>query len=205
LSKSPAADAHAARYPNASFDPAGVYSVYKDRTGNMWFGTAGVGLCRYDGKTLSWMHEERLTTAADGGTFGIRLIHQDRAGDYWICNTRQRFAIHADAAIENGYSVLQYVQRPGLPDAESDTDKNFMYYPSMIDGDADDLWMACGNDGVWKFDGESVTRYAVGDGAYAISIYRDQEGKFWVGTLKHGIHVFDGETFERFQPKTSIR
>ena len=60
--------------------------------------------------------------------------------------------------------------------------------------------MACGRDGVWKYDGDDVTRYPIGDGAYAICIYRDQKGKLWVGTIEQGIHTFEGESFEPFKP-----
>ena len=62
------------------------------------------------------------------------------------------------------------------------------------------LWMACGEDGVWKYDGKDVTRYPLGNGAYAISIYCDQGGKLWIGTIEHGIFIFEGGHFEPFKP-----
>ena len=102
LSKSPAEDAYRAKYPDAAFSPSGVYSIYKDRRGHMWFGTAAVGLCRYDGQVLSWMYEERLTTTPSGGAFGIRPVYQGRAGDFWIWNTRQRLEVLPEATSEGG-------------------------------------------------------------------------------------------------------
>jgi len=199
LSTSPAEDAHRARFPDTPFSPAGVYSIYRDRRGHLWFGTAAVGLCRYDGQILSWLHEERLTTTPNGGAFGIRSIYEDRAGDFWICNTRQRFKISPDVTLEDGHSLIKYDKKEGLPEAQSDTDENFNYYPSMTEDDAGALWMACGYDGVWKYDGEGVTRYTIGDGAYAISICCDMEGKLWIGTLENGIHTFEGAGFEPFR------
>jgi len=200
LSKSPAEDAYRAKYPDINFSPSSVYSIYKDRRGHLWFGTASVGLCRYDGQTLSWMYEERLTTTPSGGAFGIRSVYEDRAGDFWVCNTRQRFEISPEVLLEDGHSLIKYEKKEGLPGAQSDTDKNFNYYPSMTEDDAGALWMACGNDGVWKFDGKDVTRYTIGGGAYAISIYRDHEGKLWVGTVEQGIYTFEGASFEPFKP-----
>ncbi|MFT5052889.1 MAG: ligand-binding sensor domain-containing protein, partial [Chlamydiales bacterium] len=91
LSESPAEAVHRARYPDVDLSPSGVYSIYKDRRGHLWFGTANVGLCRYDGQALSWMYEEHLTTTPDGGAFGIRSIYEDRSGDFWVTNTRHRF------------------------------------------------------------------------------------------------------------------
>ncbi|MEZ6036803.1 MAG: two-component regulator propeller domain-containing protein [Planctomycetota bacterium] len=205
LSKSPAEDAFRAANPNASFEAAGVYSIHRDRIGNLWFGTAAAGLCRYDGKTLSWMYERRLTETPQGGSFGIRSIYQDRAGDFWICNTRQRFRMQAEVATENGCSLLRYQSRTGLPEAAADSDANFQYFASVTEHDSGALWMVCGSEGVWKFDGQIVTRYAIGDGAYAINICCDRQGKLWVGTLEHGVHVFDGGQFEPFVPPASRR
>jgi len=127
-----------------------------------------VGPCRYDGKTLSWMYDERLT-------------------------------------LEGGHRLVKYNKREGLPDSQSDTDKNFTYYPSMTEDKAGVLWMACGNDGVLKYDGEDVTHYATVDGAYALSIICDREGKLWVGTVEHGIHVFEGAGFEPFMPSAASK
>ncbi len=202
LSKSPAEGAHRAKYPDADFAPSGVYSIYKDRRGHMWFGTAAVGLCRYDGQVLSWMYEERLTTTPSGGAFGIRSVYQDRAGDFWICNTRQRFEVLPENTLEDGYSLIKYEKKEGLPDAQSDTDRNSTYYASMTEDDAGALWMACGSEGVWKYDGK-VTRYSIGDGVYAICIYRDQEGKLWLGTVEHGVYRFEDGSFKPFRPHES--
>jgi ligand-binding sensor domain-containing protein len=202
LSKSPAEDAHRARYPDADFPPSGVYSIYKDRRGHMWFGTAAAGLCRYDGEVLSWMYEERLTTTPGGGAFGIRSIYQDRAGSFWICNTRQRFEVSPESTVEDGYNLIRYEKREGLPDARSDTDRNFTYYPSMTEDDAGALWMACGGEGVWKYDG-TVTRHFIGDGVYAICVYRDRKGTLWLGTVEHGVYRFEDGSFKRFRPRGS--
>lgn len=206
LTESPADAAHH-QQPQASFrfDPKGVYSTYKDRRGHLWFGTANVGLCRYDGQTLGWMFEDPLTTTPSGGAFGIRSIFEDRAGHFWICNTRNRFEMSHEVSQEGRHTLLKYVAKQGLPDASSDTDENFLFYQSMIEDDAGALWMACGSDGVTKYSGEHVTRYAIADGAYACCIYRDLKGKLWVSTIEHGIYLLDGVSFEPFQPPKAQR
>jgi ligand-binding sensor domain-containing protein len=208
LTKSPAEAAHLAEFPDADFAPGGVYSIYEDRRGHLWFGTAAAGLCRYDGRSLSWMYEKRLTTTPDGGAFGIRSIHEDRAGDFWVCNTRQRFRISREVSRVDEFRLIDYEQRDGLPDAQSDTGENFTYYSSMAeDGtgmaedDAGALWMACGSDGVWKYDGDAVTRHELHEGVYAHVIHRDREGRMWVGTLEHGVYTFNGESFVPFEPR----
>ncbi len=199
LPESPAADVFRGRVPDAGFSPSGVYSIYEDRRGHLWFGTAAAGLCRYDGRSFSWMYEEALTTTPSGGEFGIRSIYEDRAGDFWICNTRQRFAIAPEPRRVDGADLLQYEKKEGLPGARADTDPNFAFYASMTEDPEGALWMACGSRGVWRYDGEVVTRYPVGDGAYVLSIHCDRDGNLWVGSLEHGIHRFDGERFQPFE------
>lgn len=199
LSRSPAEDANS-REPGTRFTPAGVYSIYKDRQGHLWFGTAGVGLCRYDGQALSWLYEERLTTTPNGGAFGIRSIYEDRSGNYWICNTRQRFAILSEVAVKDDHLMITYEKKEGLPDAQSDNGGNFEYFPSITEDLNGAIWMACGNAGVWKYKGNEVTKYPIGDKAYAIEIICDRQGKLWVGTLQQGVYTSSGAEFAKFVP-----
>ena len=79
--------------PNTSLKPYGLYTIYKDRKGYMWFGTASLGVCRYDGANLSWHYEEQLQTTPNGGDFGTRAIFEDKKGKFWINNTRFRYVI----------------------------------------------------------------------------------------------------------------
>jgi len=32
-----------------------VYCMLEDKAGNLWFGTLDAGVCRYDGKTLTYL------------------------------------------------------------------------------------------------------------------------------------------------------
>ena len=72
----------------------------------------------------------------------------------------------------------------------------------VVEGEDRDggLWLACGNAGVWKYDGKKVTKYALGDGAYAIKVFCDREGRVWSGTAEHGVYTFDGASFVPFAP-----
>lgn len=204
LTESPALAAHRARFPGAGFAPDGVYSVFEDRRGHLWFGTASVGLCRYDGTGLAWLHEDRLTTTPAGGAFGIRSIFEDRAGDFWIGNTRQRFQIEAQSKLRDGFERLAYAKRTGLPDASTDASPNFEYYHSMAEDAGGHLWMACGDSGVWKFDGDAVTRLPIpgSDGAaYALCLLVGRDGELWLTTLNDGVFRLQGDDFQPFDPR----
>ena len=198
LPKSPQTDAYLEKQPGTSLSPEGLFSVYRDPSGHVWFGTFAAGLCRYDGESFGWMFEDPLTTTPSGGAFGIRSIFQDRDGDIWICNTRQRFQVQPKSALQNGYPMLQYATKPGLPQAQQDDSPNFTYYPSMAQDASGSLWMATGSDGVWQFDGERVIQHSIGEKAYVISLLVDETNHVWVGTLEQGVFRWDQTDWKPF-------
>ena len=72
------------KYPNNQSSPYTVYSIYKDTKGNIWFGTAALGVCRYDGKNIEWISEEDVTELHDGPANGVRSIIEDKDGYFWF-------------------------------------------------------------------------------------------------------------------------
>src|SRR5690606_2117617 len=104
LPPAPELEAFHRSFPDAGHDPAGVYTIYRDRSGNVWFGTASLGACRWNGNEFSWLYEDDLVNTPAGGNFGLRSIFEDRDGAFWICNTRQRFEFSAEARQESGFS-----------------------------------------------------------------------------------------------------
>ena len=67
--------------------------------------------------------------------------------------------------------------------------------------DPNDVWIVFqpGTSGPCRYDGKSVTRYSVGDEAYAITVLGDADGGTWVGTLEQGAFALGGEGFEPFR------
>jgi ligand-binding sensor domain-containing protein len=59
----------------------GVYCIFKDKKGNVWFGTQAEGVCRYDGKKLTWFKEKGLAGPAVfktvRATFGLEIMVPD--------------------------------------------------------------------------------------------------------------------------------
>ena len=184
--------------PNLGYNPSGVYTIYTDRSGNVWFGTASLGACRWDGREFSWLYEDRLVNTPSGGNFGLRSIFEDRDGQFWIGNTRQRFEFSADNRQVGGFSQLVYSKLPGLPDADADDADNFTYFASVTQDPDGTLWLACGTDGVWQYDGDKVTKYPIGNDVFAMTVYRDNAGRTWVGTGEHGLYWLDGDTVVPF-------
>ncbi|MEL7421983.1 MAG: two-component regulator propeller domain-containing protein [Bacteroidota bacterium] len=192
-----------AETPNASWSPYDIYHIYKDKRGHLWFGTANLGLCRYDGTTLSWMYEHQLTITDEGGSFGIRSIMEDQHGDFWICNTRYRYTFAEQDSLSNGHRFLQYDRKAGMTWLKGKKPEDHPYYLSITEDKEGNLWMVTYDDGVYYYDGELLHHHPVekdGKTVLLFSIYLDHQGDLWLGTHKAGPFRFNGERFVPFRP-----
>lgn len=180
--------------PSQPLSPFDLYTIYKDRSGHLWFGTADAGLARYDGKTINWLYEDHLTNTPEGGSFGIRSIIEDRDGKLWVCNTKHRYAVSPTNLAKHG--ALGYR-------AEKGTGGELIYYQSVAKGPEGDLWMMTWRGGVYRWDGKSLRHYPVKDGtkdALMNQIYKDREGVLWIASQSAGPYRWNGKSFEKFHP-----
>lgn len=180
-------------------NPFGVYSIYKDQKGNIWFGTNPVGVCRYDGKSFEWITEKDVTEFGSGGANGVRSIVEDKNGDFWF-NTEFRYSVYDSKTLKSNKFYTRHKSIGGL---DGKNDSNLDEYLSSVIDDHSNLWFVTYLDGVWKYDGMKITNYAVQDNSKDISlfsIYKDNSGELWLGTHDNGAYKFNGQTFERFKP-----
>jgi ligand-binding sensor domain-containing protein len=196
------ADKFYAQYPNASFNPYGIYSLYKDSKGSVWFGTSSLGVCRYDGTTISWLYEEQMTTTSDGGALGIRSVLEDKDGIFWFTNTRYRYDISPGHSERNGTSYINYKKKNGIGYTDENGKIDFPYFMSIAEDNNGDLWMVTYDDGVWRNDGEKLIHYPIKvdeKDVLLFSIYKDKQGVLWLGSHNAGAFKFNGKTFEKFE------
>jgi ligand-binding sensor domain-containing protein len=189
------------KYPNAKYNPYDVYTIYRDGRGRLWFGTADLGACRYDGKSFDWLYEDHLTNVPNGGSFGIRSIVEDKEGKFWICNTRYRYDVSPSNPAGNG--LVQYKQEKGIGGLEPLIGADDFYFAAAAQDNQRDLWMTTYRTGAWRYDGKRITRYPVKDGSKVVlivAIYKDKQGGLWLGTNDSGAFRFDGKSFEKFHP-----
>jgi ligand-binding sensor domain-containing protein len=194
------ADRFHALYPNAPFEPYGIYSIHTDSKGHLWFGTSSVGVCHFDGSRPTWLYEQELTETPSGGAFGIRSILEDKDGHFWFNTTKDRYTILPGSTVVNGTSRMNYTKEAGIggyPDGFEP------YFQSMIEADNGDLWMVTYTDGVWRSNGSDLTNYTITDGTTDVvlfSIHEDRQGTIWVGSQNAGVYRFVGNSFVRFVP-----
>ncbi len=59
-----------------------IYTLEKDRAGNIWIGATGIGVYRYDGKTFSLFNKtDRMHSTR---YFGVQAILEDSKGTLWF-------------------------------------------------------------------------------------------------------------------------
>ncbi len=191
------------KFPRAIWSPYDVYTIVKDSKGNLWFGTASAGACRFDGQSFGWLYENHLTNIEGGGSFGIRSILEDKAGAFWICNTRHRYRVDRKDVPAPEKGLVKYEREKGIEQLKAPDGKDHTYFMAMVEDEKGVLWMASGGFGVWRYDGNKVIRYPVKDGAKnatLFAIYKDNRGDLWLGTHEAGTYKFNGMTFEKFKP-----
>lgn len=171
-----------------------VYSILKDKKGNVWLGTQAQGVLRYDGKSFTWFTEKGLSGSAVLGIF------EDRKGNLWFGNNGSglfRF---------DGKTLINVTDQKNLTNPEfkvsGTSNINSLARIYTINEDSmGKLWIGTVDAGVWTYDGNHFTHYTVKDGlpSNAVNtIYKDKSDQLWFGTDEHGVCKFNGKTFEKF-------
>ncbi|MBS1736911.1 MAG: hypothetical protein JSS98_09970, partial [Bacteroidetes bacterium] len=170
-----------------------VSNALKDKNGNLWFGSVGGGVSRYDGKKFTTF------AAVNGVDNGIYGLTQDTAGNLWmnegtsgnkntICKYDGSKFIHSSLPyyIHSNFSI--YADREG------------------------NIWMVTYDSGIYKYKpGKSdslliVAHYNSSNGLVnndISAIKEDKAGNFWFGA-NNGISKFDGKNFINYSVKQGL-
>ncbi|HYK45588.1 MAG TPA: two-component regulator propeller domain-containing protein [Parafilimonas sp.] len=168
-----------------------VYCGYKDSIGNLWFGTSGGGVSKYDGKDFT-----NYTTAQGLANSIVWTIVEDNAGNLWFGTDGSGVSKY------DGRTFTNYGKAQGLVDDVVLT---------IIKDKAGNLWFGTLG-GISKYDGRVFTNYTTADGLpnnEVRGIVQDRKGDLWFGT-SGGISEYDGHRFRNYQrvqglPSDSIR
>lgn len=157
-----------------------ISKIFEDSHGNLWFGTIGGGVCRYNGN--SFMHfteEEGLSKNV------VRSIHEDLHGNLWFGTDGGGISMY------DGETFTHYTEKEGLIN-------NTVY--AIAEDSNGNLWFGT-RGGVSKFNGSTFTHFTEEEGLSwntVRSIIVDKHGNLWFGTEHGGISVYNGETFTYF-------
>jgi hypothetical protein len=195
--KSPQEDKFYSKESRGNYSPYGIYTIYKDRKGVIWFGTASLGLCRFDGEKISWHYEEQLQTTPNGGDFGMRAIFEDSDARFWFNNTRYSYKI-----LQNHTSLIEHRKEKGLAYIDRNKEQEFPFFLSIEQDNKGDLWMVTYSNGVWRNNGKELINYPIKDGEIDVllfKIFKDYKGILWLGTHNAGVYKYNGKSFIKFE------
>ncbi|MBL8150071.1 MAG: GAF domain-containing protein [Blastocatellia bacterium] len=153
----------------------GVYGIYQDSKGYVWFATDG-GASRYDGVNF-------LTISVQEGLIdtSVRAILEDKNGYTWILT-------RAGASFYDGKKIINYTTAEGLPSNE---------IRSALRSKDGTIWFGTAA-GLCRYDGQTFQNYTMADGlpkGPIWSILEDRLGLLWLGIRGGGLVSFDGKNF----------
>lgn len=205
-----------------------VFCSMVDDMGNVWFGTHGGGVSRFDGRTFT-----NFTTTHGLAHNSVLSIFQDSNGHFWFGTFGGGISYYDGRAfvsfsMEDGigdntvFSVVEDQKGDiwlatyggGISKFENGSFisyttehglANNTVYDIIVD-QSNHLWIAT-NGGLSVFDGENFTNYTQQEGLphnTVRSIAKDQAGNIWLGTLGGGVSRFDGRSFENFDTRDGL-
>jgi ligand-binding sensor domain-containing protein len=209
-----------------------IRSIFQDSKGNLWFGTIGNGVVRYDTKTLTYFSDP------DGFVSrSVFAINEDNTGNLW-------FGTDQGVYKYDGKTFKNYNSKDGLNDlgisrksilvdksgkiwvgthsgiyqydssADSKAGQCFSLFPLLSPIDVADImedrngniWFASSDKGVFRYDGKSIVNFNEREGLgdnYAGGLAQDKTGNMWF-TMKNGICKYDGKTFTKYTSKDGL-
>lgn len=153
----------------------------EDRSGNLWFGTGGGGISRYDGNTFTHFTEKEGLT----NNF-VTYILQDKSGNLWIGTESGGVSKY------DGIRFTNFTQKEGLTN-------NFV--TSIIEDKLGNMWFGSRGGGLSKYDGITFTHFTEKEGLvnnFISSILEDKNGNIWIASKEGGISKFDGKSFMNY-------
>ncbi len=170
---------------DSRFSPNSVVSICQDKAGNIWFGTNGSGVRRYDPALAGSSNAFTIYTDKDGlGSNNVWCIMEDRGGNIWF-GTRGGGACRYDplATHTKGTATFTcFTQKDGLPGNN---------ISAIIQDRTGNIWFGTSGGGVSLYDPSATSKGAKPfttitekDGItqnHVQSIYEDKSGNIWVG------------------------
>jgi ligand-binding sensor domain-containing protein/signal transduction histidine kinase len=163
-----------------------IICSFEDDAGNIWFGTSGGGVSKYDGKCFThFTLKEGLSSNI------ITSVKEDKSGNIW-------FGTNGGGVTKyNGRSFTHFTEKEGLSNN---------YVNSIVEDRSGNIWFGT-SVGISKYDGKGFTRFTEKEGLcnnYVNSIMEDNTGNLWFGTHGGGVQKYDGKSFAQFTVKEGL-
>jgi len=172
--------------------PSHVYATFEDAGNNIWFGTVGRGVIRYNGREFLYLNDNWPA---------VRAIHQDDQGTMWF-GTNGAGLIWYDGKELHNFTNAHALENPDFVQTGqvSYRPETMARIWSITHDLVGNLWIATIDAGVWQYDGQHLTHFTTGDGLTSLevhTIYRDQHGNIFAGMGDGSVCWYDGDCFQK--------
>lgn len=164
-----------------------ILSILEDKHGNLWFGTIGGGVTKYDGKHFTRYANKEGLLSND-----VISIMEDKHGNLWFGT------IYGGATKYDGTYFTHYTDKEGMS-------SNVIL--AIIEDKKDNIWFATLGGGITKYDGTHFTHYTDKEGLLnndVRSMIEDKAGNIWLGAYDRGITKYDGQSFTHYTDKSGM-
>lgn len=169
-----------------------IRRIFEDSKGNLWLGTNGDGVMRFNGKSLDYFSVEN-----GFGGIAVRRIVEDKEANLW-------FATNSGLTKYDGIYFTNYTEKDGLLDND--------LWSLTIDNKGI-LWIG-GLQGVCTYDGVKFTTFAlpesqidpnrgVSSNKLVHSMIQDYKGQMWFAT-NNGAYMHDGRKLRNLSTKNGL-
>lgn len=165
-----------------------VRSILEDKSGNIWMGTNGRGVYRFDGKTFTNFLHNMGAVYGDGLHHNvIQSMVEDTSGNIWFASMSHGYITRYDGEV-----FFQYTMKDGIED-----DMVFSLHKS----NSGDIWISTRDQGLFRYDGNKFTRFSNQDALLkGAGTLHHKTGIRWLpGDRKGNLYFLDGKSFAEFK------
>jgi ligand-binding sensor domain-containing protein len=172
-----------------------VHCSLQDKAGNLWFGTTGDGVYKFDGRSFT-----QFTTKNGLNSNSVNHMLEDKDGKIWIGT--EAGLVRYDG---NTFTKIQIPLPKNLPPNKYHNTHDVF---SIMQDKSGKLWFAT-IDGVYFYDGKSFTSFMVNEGVGGFKssnnnveyILEDNAGNLWFGgRVNKGVFRYDGTSITNLKP-----
>lgn len=162
-----------------------VLCILEDHEGNMWLGTNGDGISKYNGDHFSHFTEDEGLASNK-----ITGVQQDGIGNFWVVSDGGGLC-KVDFNNHLKPEVTIYNETNGLP-------SNYITSVSVGQRDNRKIWMSTTKYGIISYDGETFQHFTETEGLLenrVNQVFVDSRGIVWAATAG-GLSKWDGAVFK---------
>lgn len=158
-------------------------SVYQDRRGKVWIGTAD-GIAQYSNGAL-----RKVTDRRGAQLWDVRSIAEDAAGNIWISAGKDLLAIKGDRFEPVAGWTAQYEIEVLYRDARGD------------------MWVGTDGAGLFRYSQGRFKDYTTNEGLgsnHVRAILGDRKGALWISTFANGVSKYSDGRFSIYNSKSGL-